>query len=131
MSTVRSRPGPFAYSDNKQVTLTILLYWSMIETCLALIAACLPTLKFLVALSFIQVTLDTMRNLISTSSKSTSAVNEEVHQGIITRKSVTIRSASRSERSNPPGQSYELTGIRSKVSSDVESRRGQSAHTGV
>ncbi|KAL1961996.1 hypothetical protein VTN77DRAFT_687 [Rasamsonia byssochlamydoides] len=41
--------GGYAAHTNVDLTLTILLFWSMIESGLALIASCLPTLRIMVA----------------------------------------------------------------------------------
>ena len=51
-----------------QVTLTILLYWSMIESGLAVIAACLPTLHKFVSTSSIKLTLSRARSFVTFSS---------------------------------------------------------------
>lgn len=47
-------------ADCSQVTVSTILYWSMIEAGLAIIAACLPTLQFLVR----KVSIDSMVNSV-------------------------------------------------------------------
>jgi hypothetical protein len=69
-----------SFADPHIDTLTTLLYWSMIETGLALIAACLPTLHYIVARSSIKAMLSSVRSAIglnSAGSRSTTTPGAE------------------------------------------------------
>jgi hypothetical protein len=95
------------------VTLTILLYWSMIESGLALIAACLPTLQFLVLLSAIKSGVYTARRLLTTTQPSLKSTPSQPYF-----KSQTPEHSQRSLNY----ESYELSKNTGKVS-DVGSGR--------
>ncbi|PQE29351.1 plasma membrane Pth11 protein [Rutstroemia sp. NJR-2017a WRK4] len=56
--------GGYAAHTDVDLTLTILLYWSMIESGLSLIAACLPTLHYLLGRPSFRNTLSSMGSLL-------------------------------------------------------------------
>lgn len=108
--------GGYAAHTDVNLTLTILLYWSMLESGLALIAACLPTLHHLVSKSFIHPAVHSVRRLLSStqsSSKSSDHLGERRYYELSTTKlSVLNREAG--------NQSSELSENLHKAS-DIES----------
>lgn len=99
------------------VTLTSLLYWSMLESGLALIACSLPTLHNLFSHSFIHPAVDSMRRLLSSTRSSMGSAATTSHER-------PYYEVSSSKLSNPSqsskSQSYELSQDFQKLS-DVES----------
>ncbi|MCJ1275037.1 hypothetical protein MMC21_002837 [Puttea exsequens] len=115
--------GGYAAHTDVNLTLTILLYWSMLESGLALIAACLPTLHYLVSRSFISPAVNSMRRLIS-STRSTSTSNT-----LGERPYYEVSSTKLSDPTHGGDGPYELSRDMRKVS-DVESGEGEWAHHG-
>ena len=96
--------GYFAKSG-PLVTLTILLYWSMLESGLSLIAASLPTLHYLISQSFPRPALNGVRHLIS-SMRSTPKSSDTIVEGPY-HKVPTARKSAPSQRAIE--ESYELS----------------------
>lgn len=109
--------GGYAAHTDVNLTLTLLLYWSMLESGLALIAACLPTLHNLVSHSFIHPAVNSVRRLLSSThspSKSSNILGERPYYEVST-----TQLSDPSQMAN--NGSYELSQDPHKVS-DVDSR---------